>query len=176
MSKFMPSEYYLNALGLCCSIGNDKDSVSSRLFSETLSSQRLQGFLTPGDDFLKNGDGYYLGRVDADLPAMPSGFEAYDSRNNRLLLLAFYQIEEDVRNAMALYGADRVAVVLGTSTSGIAEGESALFARRSLGKFPDNYVFGVQEIADGADFLASWLGISNIAVTISTACSSSARS
>ena len=91
------------------------------------------------------------------------------------VLLALSQIRQDVDNVIKQYGADRIGVILGSSTSGIEDGENALFAFRDQGTFPADYNFGVQEIADGSEFLASYLGLGNIAVTISTACSSSAK-
>ncbi len=175
----MPSKsqnaYYLNAMGLCCSVGNDKETVSRILFSEQETAKTLRRFLTPAHEFLSDSSCYYVGRVTGGLPALPAGFERYNSRNNQMLLLAFSQIEAEVRDAIAQYGADRVAVILGTSTSGIAEGEDALSSHRQSGVFPDDYHFGVQEVSDGAEFLVSFLDLTNMAVTISTACSSSAK-
>lgn len=167
--------YYLNAMGLCCALGNSKDAAAHSLFSDMTNAESFKRFLTHDTEFLHDGAGYYLGRVRGHLPKIPPRFAQYDSRNNQLLLLALQQIQEQVQAAIATYGAERVAVILGTSTSGIAEGEAALFFCHDTGAFPDDYYFGVQEISDGAEFLASYLGLQNLALTISTACSSSAK-
>ena len=56
--------------------------------------------------------------MDGELPAIPDTFRDHRSRNNQLLLAALAQIQPQVDRAIARYGRDRVAVVLGTSTSG----------------------------------------------------------
>ena len=166
------SKYYLNTVGLCCAAGSSRLEVADNVFS--ISTQN-ENFLTQHDAYLHEDNGYYIGRVDSDLPVIPKGLEKYNSRNNRMLMLCFMQIEAAVRAAIKKHGTDRVSVILGTSTSGIAEGEDALFECKINGAFPSNYCLGLQEIADGSEFLAQWLGLENIAVTISTACSSSAK-
>lgn len=175
----MPSRkknaYYLNALGVCCCLGNDKEAIAQSLFSNGVTEQSLRRFLSHDTYYLHNEKGYYLGRIKGDLPSIPPEFHAYNSRNNQLLLLALEQIIEDVQRAIQHFGKERIAVILGSSTSGIAEGESALFSSMESGIFPENFHFQVQEIADGSEFLAAYLGLENMAVTISTACSSSAK-
>ena len=173
MNSPATTECFLNAMGLCCSIGNDKKRVADALFSEAGRDQDLKRFLKRNTKFLEGGEGCYLGQVGEELPEIPVGYEAYKSRNNRILFSAFLQVEKEVREAISEYGSDRVAIILGTSTSGIAEGEEALFERRDKGTFPEIFSFSVQEITDGAEFLADFLDLSNTAVTISTACTSS---
>ena len=106
-------------------------------FSEAGRDQDLKNFLKRNTKFLEGGEGCYLGQVDEELPEIPVGYEAYKSRNNRILFSAFLQVEKEVREAISEYGSDRVAIILGTSTSGIAEGEEALFERRDKGTFPE---------------------------------------
>jgi hypothetical protein len=63
----------------------------------------------------------------AALPAIPEALgSSLACRNNRLLLAALAQIQPEIDAAIARHGAPRVAVVIGSSTSGIAEGEAAL--------------------------------------------------
>ncbi len=166
------SEYYLNALGLCCSAGHSKSEVAENIFSMNV---QHGSFLAQSHEYLDQSEGYYVGRITADLPTMPSGLEKYNSRNNRMLMLCITQIKADISTAITKHGSDRVAVILGTSTSGMAEGEKALLERNDNGKFPADYLLDIQEVADGSEFLAEWLGLENIAVTISTACSSSVK-
>jgi 3-oxoacyl-[acyl-carrier-protein] synthase-1 len=111
----------------------------------------------------------------AELPAIPSSLNQYACRNNRLLLSALTQIESSVGTAIARYGADRVGVVIGTSTSGIAEGEAALQVLRSSGSMPTSYHYKQQELGGAAEFLAAYLAIRGPAYTVSTTCSSSAN-
>ena len=99
---------------------------------------------------------------------------AHRSRNNQLLLAALAQIQPAVEAAIARVGRDRVAVVLGTSTSGLDEGDE--YVRLSLnGERSPQWQYPQQELGDPSRFLTNWLQLDGPAYTISTACSSSAR-
>jgi 3-oxoacyl-[acyl-carrier-protein] synthase-1 len=124
-----------------------------------------------------------VGAVAAELPEIPPGPPLkkggkggiYNCRNNRLLLAALSQIEPTVRGMIDRFGADRVGIVLGTSTSGIRNTELALDYREDHGVLPDAYHYKQQQMGAGADFLADVLGVQGPAYTISTACSSSGK-
>jgi 3-oxoacyl-[acyl-carrier-protein] synthase-1 len=90
-------------------------------------------------------------------------------------VLAAAQIAHDVESAIRCFGSGRVAVVLGTSTSGIAEGESAIAAYCANGVLPDDSVYVKQELGMPATFLARHFGASGPAYCVSTACTSSAK-
>lgn len=162
----MPS--YLNALGLLCALGQGKQAVAAALFAGDGSGMRAQhGWVAERR--------LTLGAVDAELPAMPGGMQASLSRNNQLLLAAALQIEPPIRAAIARYGAARIGVVLGTSTSGIHEASQGIAHFVQDGALPADYRYAQQEIAAPAVFLADWLGLSGPAYCLSTACTSSAR-
>ena len=127
------------------------------------------------EDYLPN-ESTMLGRVFRPLPVVPEYLSKFKTRNNRLLLAALAPIEEKIKNEIQRLGVDRVAVVLGTSTSGILEGEQAYSALQSNGEFPAEYYYSQQEIGNGSEFLKAYLGLDGIAYTVSTACSSSAKS
>jgi 3-oxoacyl-[acyl-carrier-protein] synthase-1 len=116
-----------------------------------------------------------LGAVCTELPAMPTGMQAARSRNNQLLLAAALEIEPQIRAAIEAYGPERVAVVLGSSTSGIHEASQSIAAFTHGGVLPADYRYAQQEMAAPATFLADWLGLSGPAYCLSTACTSSAR-
>jgi 3-oxoacyl-[acyl-carrier-protein] synthase-1 len=162
-------DYYLNALGLCCALGAGKQEVADALFSDAVTSENLRRFLRRDASFLPEGQSCYLGH--AKVPILPE----CDSRNNALLATAAAQIAPEIDAAIHRYGMDRIAVIVGSSTSGVAEGERALWEYKERGAFPEGYRFGVQEMADPAEFLASRLGLANMATTVSTACSSGAK-
>jgi 3-oxoacyl-[acyl-carrier-protein] synthase-1 len=96
-------------------------------------------------------------------------------RNNRLMLAALDQIAPAIEETAERYGRHRVAVVLGTSTSGIAEGERALRERRRTGQWPAGFHYSQQETGSLSDFAAHNLRLTGPAYTVATACSSSAK-
>lgn len=161
--------YYLNALGIICPLGKGKDAVLKNALAGS------QHGMQQDKELLYGGESCYVAKVTDPLAKIPEPFAAYQSRNNQLLLSAYQEIETEVNQAIEHYGKDRIAVILGTSTSGIAEGEEALFQFLNTKIFPEDYQFDVQEISDAAEFLAHYIGLENIATTVSTACSSSAK-
>ena len=122
----------------------------------------------------------YVGQISGNEDVvMPLGFEKFDCRNNRLAEMALGQdgFVETVGAAIQRYGADRVAVILGTSTSGIGSTEAAYQHFSAHGALPSHFDFAyTQELASLSAFVAKRLGVLGPAYTISTACSSSTRS
>jgi 3-oxoacyl-[acyl-carrier-protein] synthase-1 len=167
MSNSKP-KYYLNALGVINALGNNKKQVADHLFAGH------QPGIVKRDDLVL-GNSVYVGQVNADLPMIPKALSNYDCRNNQLLLAAYEQIREPVETAIKRYGKNRVAIVLGSSTSGISEGERALKTLAQQGELPDEFHYKQQEIGTCAEFFAEYLGLENLAYTITTACSSSAK-
>jgi len=158
---------YLNALGVLCAAGDSIDRLRHNLRSETTALTRIDAYGA--------GRALPLGMYRGELPALPLPQPKWQSRNNRFALAALRQIDAEVSAAIERYGADRVAVVIGTSTSGIAEAESAIRARVEQGEFPEGYDYAVQEMGACAQFIAELLGAGGPVYGISTACSSGAR-
>jgi len=104
---------------------------------------------------------------------------AYDCRNNRLAQLGLEQdgFVASVQEAMARYGAGRIGVFLGSSTSGILSSEVAYRQRDPLtGSLPPEHRYRETHNAYSvADFVRHYFGLSGPAVVVSTACSSSAK-
>lgn len=97
-----------------------------------------------------------------------------DSRNLRFALTALSSIESEIRDYTAQFDRKRLAIILGTSTSGIADNEILLkqyFNHHS--KIEINHY--KQEMGSLAKGLRMHLGWEGPAYTISTACSSSAK-
>ncbi|WP_082780818.1 beta-ketoacyl-[acyl-carrier-protein] synthase family protein [Cephaloticoccus primus] len=160
---------WLSTPGVVCALGAGINTVAQHAFAaDTSGMQPEMGWVS--DHALT------LGRFSGALPPIPEYLPAhYRSRNNQLLLAAAQQIEPQLRVAIAQYGALRIAVVLGTSTSGVNENTPAFETLATQGEWPLDYDYRRQELSSPASFLASWLGLSGIAYTISTACTSSAR-
>lgn len=164
----MTMTYYLNALGLINALGQSKEEISRRLFAGDT------GGMTRKDGYLADR-AVMAGAVEGELPPISADLVRYDSLNNRMLLAALLEIEPDIRAAIAKYGADRVAVILGTSTSGIGDNEPGIAEKVKGGSFPEGFDYDRQDNASLAYFVRSYFGLTGLAMTISTACTSSAK-
>ena len=121
----------------------------------------------------------WIGRVDGiEAHRLPPGLQAYDCRNNRLADMALRAdgFMEIVARAVARYGAGRIAVVLGTSTSGVGAAEDAYRDRDALGALPAGFDFRcTQDIASVGMYVQAMLGLAGPVSVVSTACASSLR-
>ena len=131
--------------------------------------------LRPSAEYSPPGLALPLGHVDAPLSAPPGLPADHDSRNNRLAWTALQPLRPALERALARHGAARIAVVVGTSTSGVREAELAFDARARTGALGGAFRYGQQEIGSPAAFLAWALGLGGPALVVSTACSSSAK-
>ena len=110
---------------------------------------------------------------------IPQPLRDFDCRNNRLALLA---LEQDgfvtaAGHARDRFGPARVGVFIGTSTSGILSTEIAYQHRDpQSGRLPAAYRYATTHNLDATtEFVRRVLGLTGPAMTISTACSSSAK-
>lgn len=159
---------YINACGIHVPIGDNVIEVAAAL------AKGARDGLTIATGLLHDRD-VYVGAVQKDLPPVISGLKKFDCRNNRLMQTCLVQIQDAVQGAIKKYGADRVAVIIGTSTSGISNGEDALVYFKNFGQWPDNFNYLQQEISGLSQFVATYFDVSGPAYTIATACSSSAK-
>jgi 3-oxoacyl-[acyl-carrier-protein] synthase-1 len=83
---------------------------------------------------------------------------------------------EHVGPARKRYGAHRIAVVLGTSTSGILAAEEAYGRRGADGALPADFDYRrSHDVHSLASFVRAALGLRGPSLVVSTACASSAR-
>jgi len=119
-----------------------------------------------------------IGRVEGvEGWALPVGMERFACRNNRLADMALRcdGFDEAVAAARTRYGAGRIGVVLGTSTSGILAGEDAYRARD--GHLPAAFDHAhTQDLYSVARYVRAVLGLEGPASVVSTACASTTRS
>lgn len=125
------------------------------------------------------GVGGWIGRVEGvEDHALPEALAEWDCRNNRLADLALRAdgFAEAVAAARERYGAHRIAVVLGTSTSGILAAEEAYRDRTAAGALPPGFDYArTQDLFSLSDYVRAALSLEGPAFVISTACASSAR-
>lgn len=120
------------------------------------------------------GQPVWVGEYPQALTAeMPEALHAAGSRNLRFALAALAQIEAEIQAYAAKFPKHRLAVILGTSTSGIADNEPVLQAH--FQQQPQRIQYQKQEMGSLAKALQQHLGWTGPAYTISTACSSSAK-
>lgn len=160
----------LSKPGAICSAGADCDAIWAAATEGDASG------LVRAQNRLNDDSPYWQGQVaDPLLPDRERLPMTMRTRNNQLLLGALQQIEQPLQAIIARVGAHRVAVVLGTSTSGIASGEAALAYHEQHGSLPEDFDYKMQEMYAPAECVATLMGIDGPAYSISTACSSSAR-
>jgi 3-oxoacyl-[acyl-carrier-protein] synthase-1 len=146
----------LAALGLVNALGGCAERVWPGLLAGETSRLSWRDDLVPGRDLL-------VGAVTDPLPDIPPALARYACRNNAMALAGLVQIEAAVRNAVDTFGASRVGVVMGTSTSGVSSAEDSFRYQLAHGGLEPSFV------------VADHLGARGPAYTLSTACSSGAR-
>lgn len=159
---------YLTAVAMVNALGSSLNEIADNL-------QAGRSGLVRDDEWLLNHKTTYIGKVTHSLPTIAREFLIYNTRNNQLLLAALEQIQNQLELAKIHYGNKRIAVIMGSSTTGIYEGELAINQYSQQGKLPAHYYYQQQEMGDLAAFLANYLELEGPAYTISTACTSSAR-
>jgi 3-oxoacyl-[acyl-carrier-protein] synthase I len=121
----------------------------------------------------------WVGRVaGVEESPLPADFAHYECRNNRLAWMGLRRdgFLDAVEAARRRHGSDRVALVLGTSTSSIGATEEAYTRLTPEGHFPEDLRYqAVHTPHSTGEFLQRVLGLSNVGVTVATACSSSAK-
>jgi 3-oxoacyl-[acyl-carrier-protein] synthase-1 len=164
----MKRRWFLSAPGIVSALGAGHEESSRRLFAGDASGMVLE------DGWLPAGPAR-VGRAPGTLPGIADTLADQASRCNRLALAALAQIRAELETALSKFGRGRIGVVIGTSATGIAEGEAALAALRTTGALPATYRYAQQELGTPASFLARHLELSGPAYAVSTACTSSAK-
>ena len=106
------------------------------------------------DDTIIKGDKFYFGKLEKDFE--PINNERYDLRCNRVLKFIVDKLD------LSEFGKDEIGIVIGTTNSGIEEFETSEDKHHA-------------ELGNPAEFLKWYLGTTNYAACVSTACTSGVK-
>lgn len=138
-----------------------------------------QSFLTPLTLFEVNFS-TVVGEIKQELAKIRPELAAYQSRNAQVALTALNYETDGLKAAIEVakkrYGTNRIGVIIGTSTSGLYETESAYGYLLEHGDMPDDFNFVTRHAYQATGrFLQLELGLTGPCFAISTACSSGAK-
>ena len=161
-------KYYLNDMEIACSLGKNKEMVFQNLMNADVDASEKAINLISGRSCIEM-------TLPFDLPSMPDSFQKYHSKNNQLLYHLFQEIQHTVSLAVQKYSKQRIGIVMGTSSSGMKEGEDAYayYAKNKI--WPNTYTYQQQEVSSLSDFAAAFFQVTGPSYTISTACSSATK-
>jgi len=157
----------VHEVGVICALGSGAAALRAALAPERPAALPVHSPFWPA--------AVPQGLVAEPLPSLDAYPLPLRTRCNALLLACYRQIETAVRAAIARHGAARVAIVLGTSTSGIGEAQQAFTRRAADGALPAEFDLDQQGLGTPADFLAAASGARGPAHAISTACTSAPK-
>ncbi|MCK8117123.1 beta-ketoacyl-[acyl-carrier-protein] synthase family protein [Pseudoalteromonas sp. 2CM37A] len=164
----MQQPLYISHYAMVNPLGCDNKTIKRNLLAGN------QEGIVVNNELLNEGP-IYVGAVQAVLPSLVQYPCEFHSRNNQLAALALEQLINPVNDLKQRYEQHRIAVIVGTSTSGIAQGEQAMAQYLEQGKFVHNYHYQQQEMDNLSQFISLYLDVKGPAMTLSTACSSSAK-
>jgi 3-oxoacyl-[acyl-carrier-protein] synthase-1 len=121
----------------------------------------------------------YAGEVPGlDAQALTGEWVGFDCRNNRLAVRALAQdgFMDAVAAVRARYGAARIGVFVGTSTSGILQTELAYHHRDPAGHLPPGFDYArTHNIYAIGRLVRDYLGLAGPAFAVSTACAATSK-
>ncbi|NBI12287.1 beta-ketoacyl-ACP synthase [[Haemophilus] felis] len=166
---------YLTQPALVSSLGDGVQPHLQTLLAGDVSPLRLSD--KPFSSLHIQGKARFFGEVSLSLRAFPADLaDVHRSRNNQLLWHSLAQIETQIAQAIDRFGRQRIAVVIGTSTTGVDENipvfkQGAAHQDWSKADFKQQQQF----FSAPADFVAEVYGLQGLTYGISTACTSGAR-
>lgn len=166
---------YLTQPAIVSSIGEGIENHLSILLQGKASPLAVSD--TPFSAYNLQGKAQVFGEIKNELRPFPTNLNAiHYSRNNQLLWHSLRQIEPQITRAIEQFGAQRIAVVIGTSTTGVDE-NILVFKQgsKTLDWSQEEFNQQQQYFSAPADFIAAVYGLTGLTYGISTACTSGAR-
>ena len=150
---------FINAYDGICSLGDSKTQIMQNIFAKipSITKHTIQS-----KDFMV-GKIENLPNFDIDIK------EIYNTRTNLILYQVLQNLKEPLKNLFKKYSKDRIAVIIGTTTTGVEENyksmqdiDLALFIARNSPSNP-------------SEFVKEYLDLHSLAFSISCACTSGAK-
>lgn len=166
---------FLTRPGIVSSLGIGLEHhISALLAGEPSPLTRSDKLFTANDLPPKK---HWLGEINRPLRPFPADLpKAHHSRNNQILWDALGQIHNDIQQAVSRFGRERIAVVIGTSTTGVDENLPIFkYAAKHNDWSQPEFNQQQQYFSAPADFIAHQYGLKNLVYGISTACTSGVR-
>lgn len=155
--------YWLNDLGIVSAMGIGQDATTTSLNKYNPATP----LLTLNKSLSAEQTPLYVGQVQ-------SIALSNNKRINTFIDLALEQIKPTL-DKLSHIDKSRIAIVMGTSTSGIHDGERARKSYESTKFWPGDFSYSDQELATPAHYIAHKIGALGPCYSISTACTSSAK-
>lgn len=155
--------------GLVCSLGISKKEVVLSLFSASPNEMTLQ------EKEMYSGNKISEVSLHSDFDKYCANFSPTNTRCENLLNVALDQISDSINNIKKFIPPNRIGVVIGSSVSGMLDGENAYIHFAKTNEWPIGFDYSTQEISKPSDYVSIKLDISGPSFTVSTACSSGAK-
>lgn len=159
----MKRAVYIHEYAVVCSLGNTTPAVRDNLLSTDPQSVSHHVETIGGRS------------VPIGIAPIMQGESAADTRSNQIADHCLTEMRLAIERHIEHAGASRVAVVVGTSTSGVREAEAALSERIVAGSWPSAFRLRAAELGDTANHVAERTGARGPTFGISTACTSGAK-
>ena len=160
----MSAPAFIQDFSVACAAGADADALARAMFSTAPPKLHVTAPLVDGRTTTVGPLGFE-----------PASQTSARTRSNRLVGHLLDPLRPAIEQRLATHAADRLAVVIGTSTAGMFEGEAAIAARKRDGAWGDDFSFRDQELSDPANFIAQAIGARGPTYVISTACTSGGK-
>jgi 3-oxoacyl-[acyl-carrier-protein] synthase-1 len=159
--------YPITAYAACSALGMTSDAVLRALYAgETGLRVAAHALDLPFDTA--------LGVLPEALPALPARLARFDTRLARIAFHVLQSLERPLARAIARCGAERIAIVVASSTGGLEASERAFALQQQTGRLPDGYSFTSSHAFHAlVDLLRACSGARGPGYVVSTACSSS---
>lgn len=143
----------ITAYEALCNLGLNIDEIYSRAINAEDNHFIIE------ENLAKNYK-FRLGKINLNLNNIEN--EDYNLRCNNLIMRALFLLENQLKELVDTYGEDEIAVIVATTNSGVDEYEKSKNERH-------------YELGNPACFVKKYLKLNNLAITVSTACSSGAK-